>query len=81
MGTFSSSKKRVQTKNFTHFLVPLLIFKLCISKTPIDIFISVVSFLKDQLNRLFASYCNNFPWKKNFTLGSIKDVKPEYIKF
>lgn len=83
MGTFSSSekKKHVQTRNFIHFLVPLFIFKLCISKTPMDICISVVSFLKVQLSRLFASYCNNFLWNKNFTLGSIKDIKPEYIKF
>lgn len=81
MGTFSSSKKHVQTRNFIYFLVPLFIFKLCISKMPMDIYISVVSFLKDQLNRLFTSYWNNFLRNKNFTLGSIKDIKPEYIKF
>jgi len=44
-----------------------------------DIYISEISFLKDQQSRLFASYCNNFLWNKNFTFGSIKDIKPEYI--
>lgn len=45
------------------------------------IYISMMPFLSDELNRLFTSYCNNFLWNKNFTLHSIEDIKPEYIEF
>lgn len=46
------------------------------------IYISMIPFINDELNRLFTSYCNNFLLNKNIiTLNSIKDIKPEYIKF
>lgn len=45
------------------------------------IYISVIFFLNDELNRLFTSYCNNFLWNKDLTHHPIKDIKPEYIKF
>lgn len=45
------------------------------------VYISLIPFLNDELNSLFTSYSNNFLWNKIFTLYSINDVKPEYIKF